>query len=154
MSYNIARAFEIPDDGLLLENGAHIVSGDYSPMGIIAATSPTYYMRKDGVIWYHSGVGNSSAWRLLEPDNWPTTAQVPVFNPNGTIQSVTFYQDTDYSISKRMAKVELAYDTNLNPTTETVTVYSLADGVTIIKTITRTYNFVNGILTGVSQVVA
>lgn len=61
--FNFNRAFEIPDDGLILENGVHIVSGVNSPQGIINAVNPTYYIQTNGVLWFNSGTG-SNTWEM------------------------------------------------------------------------------------------
>lgn len=57
--FNRSKAFEIPDDGLLLENGIHIISGESEPSAIIV-TGPTIYMQLDGTIWKNDGIGSWS----------------------------------------------------------------------------------------------
>ena len=65
MSFDYTKAFEIQDDGLVFENGVHVISGITSPQGAINPSNPTRYFQTDGSIWYHSGTGGISAWTLL-----------------------------------------------------------------------------------------
>lgn len=57
--FDRSKAFEIPDNGLLLENGIHIISGTSEPSAIIV-TGPTIYMQLDGTIWKNDGIGSWS----------------------------------------------------------------------------------------------
>lgn len=57
--FDRSKAFEIPDNGLLLENGIHIISGTSEPSAIVV-TGPTIYMQLDGTIWKNDGIGSWS----------------------------------------------------------------------------------------------
>lgn len=94
---------------------------------------------------------SNNVWNRLF---WPTTSQAPIFALDGTLTSVTFYTGPIQIVANRMAKIELTYDIDLNPATETLTLYSLVNGTTILKTVTKTYTFTTGILTKVEQVTA
>ena len=82
----------------------------------------------------------------------PTISQAPVFATDGTLTSVTYYQGPTQTTPNRVAAVNMTYDANLDPATETTILYSYADGTTILKTITRTYTFTSGALTNVTKV--
>lgn len=56
--FDRSKAHEIGDDGLLLENGIHIISGVDTPSAIVV-TNPTVYIQLDGTIWKNSG---SASW--------------------------------------------------------------------------------------------
>jgi len=85
---------------------------------------------------------------------WPTVSQASVFAGDGTLTSVTYYQNSSQITANRMAVISMTYDANLNPATETLTFYNLSDGTTVIKTVTKTYTFTNMILTNITQVTA
>lgn len=59
MGTNRNKAFEI-NNGLLFEDGVHLLSGDDSPTSIVVSF-PTRYFRNNGEQWYHDG---SSGWVL------------------------------------------------------------------------------------------
>ncbi len=90
-------------------------------------------------------------WKRLA---WPTTSQVPVIAADGTITSITYYQGSTQTTPNRMAVQAMTYDSNFFPATETLTFYSLTDGTTVLKTITRTYTFVAALPTNAEQVTA
>lgn len=96
------------------------------------------------------GTDVKDVWKRLY---WPTTSRLPVFAANGTITSVTFFQGSTQNTINRMAQVTLTYDANLDPATETTVLYSLTDGTTVLKTITKTFTFTAGVLANVTQVV-
>lgn len=152
MSSNYASAYEISDDGLIIEGGLHFLSGVASPVGVINPSNATLYMRTNGDFWYHSGTGGNGAWILTELSNLPSLSQVPVFAANGTITSVTFYIGATQTTPYRIADVTYTYDVNLNPATEVANVYSFADGTTILSTVTKTFTFTSGVLTNITQV--
>jgi hypothetical protein len=58
--FNRNKAFEIPDDGLLLENGSHLISGSGVP--VHSVTGPTVYFRTNNTIYFNDGIG--SGWVL------------------------------------------------------------------------------------------
>jgi len=64
MAFNLNKAFEVSDDGLLLTSGAHIISGASSPYGALAPTSATWYYQTNGFVWFHVGSGGVNAWIL------------------------------------------------------------------------------------------
>lgn len=152
MSYNADRAHDISDDGLILENGVHIISGSESPQGIVNPVRYTIYFRTNGDIWVHIGSGGINAWTLSNLESLPSLSQVPVYAGNGTLTNVTFYSSDTQIAANRVGVITLAYDGNLNPTIETTTIYSTSDGTTVLKTITKTFTFVANVLTNVTQV--
>lgn len=58
--FNKNRAYEISDDGLILENGVHIISGVDVPIHSVSA--PTIYFRNNREIYTNDGAG--SGWIL------------------------------------------------------------------------------------------
>lgn len=60
MGTNRTKAFEI-NNGLLFEDGVHLISGEDSPVSI-SVSFPTRYFRNNGEQWYHDGV---SSWVLV-----------------------------------------------------------------------------------------
>lgn len=56
MAYDISRAFEIQEDGLLLNGEAHVISGPQDP-SFLSPPTLTIYFQTSGDIWYHKGAG-------------------------------------------------------------------------------------------------
>ena len=61
MSFDFNKAFVFSDDGLILENGAHLISGSGVPVHL--ATNPTVYFRTNNEIYLNDGAG--SGWVLF-----------------------------------------------------------------------------------------
>lgn len=59
MAFDRERAFEIPENGFLIEGGTHVISGASSPLALsISPTSPTIFFQTNGTIWSHDGLGS------------------------------------------------------------------------------------------------
>jgi hypothetical protein len=82
----------------------------------------------------------------------PTASHKPEFLGNGELDKVTIYRTSSQITANRLAVVQLAYDGNLNPTSETWTYYSPLDGTTVIKTIVLTHTFTGVDLTNTTTV--
>lgn len=80
-----------------------------------------------------------------------TESQKPTYNADGTLNYLEVFSSSTQVNANRTARIELTY-TNGNPTTEVVKLYSLADGTTVLKTITRTHTWSNNVLTNSTQV--
>jgi hypothetical protein len=103
-------------------------------MGLFIATTPGGYSIQD-----------------LGPN--PTlVTQKPVFALDGTLTSLTYYQTENQITANRIAEVQMTYDDDLNPVTEVTQIFDLNDGTTVVKTITKTYTFEDGVLTNASEV--
>lgn len=61
MSYDREKAFEVPNDGFLVEGGPHITGGPLSPLSLVP-TGPTLYFKNSGELWLHDGV---TEWKRL-----------------------------------------------------------------------------------------
>lgn len=62
MANNFFRAYTFSDDGIVLENGIHLLSGSASPQGVVNPTNSTMYLQNNGVQWYHDGVAGINGW--------------------------------------------------------------------------------------------
>jgi len=59
LAFDRDKAFEVSEDGFLLENGVHIISGPDTPIALaINPTNPTVFLQTNGAIWYHTGAGS------------------------------------------------------------------------------------------------
>lgn len=76
------KAFEIPDDGILIEGGVHVISGSQTPDSLsINPTNPTVFIQSNGTLWKHSGTG---AWSRIGSLNFSFhKVDQPVVIPNG-----------------------------------------------------------------------
>lgn len=81
-------------------------------------------------------------------------SQAPTYNVDGTINFIQIYTSPVQINANRTSRVDFTYDVDLQPTTETWSFYSLADGTTVIKTVTITYTWAAGVLTNQTQVTA
>lgn len=81
-----------------------------------------------------------------------TLSQKPNFNGDGTINYIEYFATSSQVTSNRVAKSQMTYSSGY-PATETVYLYSLTDGTTILKTITRTFTFSGDTLTKIEQAV-
>ena len=86
MVFNPKQAFEVDNNGLSIEDGSTILSGSAIPDAIVV-TTPCYYLRTNGEIWYHTGTG---VWELLinsggiMPNNIPEYLTDPALPIAGT----------------------------------------------------------------------
>lgn len=60
MSYDFNKAYVISEDGLILENGVHFISGSGVPVHVV--TNPTVYFRSNNDLYTNDGTG--SGWIL------------------------------------------------------------------------------------------
>jgi len=72
----------------------------------------------------------------------PTNSQKPVYLGNGEVDYVEVFSSPTQITANRVSKVTMAYDGNLNPTTETWVHFDPADGTTVLKTHTKTHSWV------------
>jgi hypothetical protein len=79
-------------------------------------------------------------------------SQKPTFAGDGTITSVECYMSPTQITANRTAKVDLTYNASLEPLTEELKIYSLADGTTVLKTVTRTYTWSANVMTKMETV--
>lgn len=68
---------------------------------------------------------------------------LPAYLLNGEVDTVTYYSSATQINANRIAQVQLSYDSNLNPITETWVYYDKTNGTTVLKTVTRTHTFTN-----------
>jgi len=83
-------------------------------------------------------------------DKHPDSSEKPTYLVNGELDYIEFFNTSTQITSNRLAKVQMSYDVNLNPTTETWYIYS-SDGTTVLRTIVKTYTFVNDELTNSTE---
>jgi Collagen triple helix repeat (20 copies) len=79
-------------------------------------------------------------------------SEKPTYNANGTINYVEFFSSSTQTTANRTAKITMSYDASLNPTSEVLQMYSFVDGETVLKTVTKTYTWVDDVLTNKTQV--
>lgn len=74
------------------------------------------------------------------------SSQLPAYNSNGTISTVSYYNSTSSQITaNRVALVTISYS-GFFPTTEVLQIFD-TDGTTVLRTLTYTYTFTNVQLT-------
>ena len=91
---------------------------------------------------------------ILNREFWPTELQVPVYDGNGDLTSLTLYKSSTQTNANRLADVTITYDVNGDPATETWRIFSLADGVTVLKTVVFTYTVVSSDVTAIQKAVS
>lgn len=69
----------------------------------------------------------------------PTRYAVPTYLGNGEINTISYYNSATFVDANRIAKVTMAYDVNIDPTSE-VWVYYDTDGTTVLRTVTFTFS--------------
>jgi hypothetical protein len=72
----------------------------------------------------------------------PTNSQKATYLGNGEVDYVEIFSGPSQITANRVARVDMAYDGSLNPTTETWVHYDPADGSTVLKTHTKTHSWV------------
>lgn len=82
-----------------------------------------------------------------------TLSQKPSFNVDGDVESIEFFKNSTQTEINRVARLEMTYYGS-NPSTEVTYLYSLTDGVTVLKTITRTFTFSGDLLVKIEQEVS
>jgi hypothetical protein len=79
-------------------------------------------------------------------------SQKPTYNADSTINNIEFFTSSTQVVANRSFRVDIEYDIYLNPTKETIRVYSLKDGTTVLKTIIKVYTWTNNVLTNKTMV--
>ena len=132
------KAFEISDDGLLLEGGAHVSSGAADPTHL--ATNGDWYLQTDPVVLWRR---IEAAWVQILDDLLRDASSKPTFHTTGVndgeLDFQEFYKGLTQTTINRRCRVDMTYDASLNPTSEIWKIYDTADGTTILKTFTITH---------------
>ena len=71
----------------------------------------------------------------------PDCSQKPIFLANGDVDYVEFFEGATQTTINRRMRVDLTYDTSLNPTVEVWQVFDPADGTTVLETGTLTHTW-------------
>lgn len=74
------------------------------------------------------------------------------YSADGTVNYLTGYSRADQVTANRIYRVDFTYDASLYPATESLKIYSLTDGTTILKTIIVSYTWSSGNLITTTQV--
>lgn len=82
----------------------------------------------------------------------PDASEKPTYNGDGTVNFVEFFGSSTQTTPNRTYRVDFTYDADLQPLTEVWKAYSLADGTTVLKTVSLSYTWVSGQLTNKTQV--
>lgn len=96
-------------------------------------------------------VGNNTQ-DILDSIYGPTESCSFSYNPDGTIDYVEYFSNATQVTANRIYRIDLTYNADLEPLTETHKHYSTDDGTTILKTITITYTWSSNVLTSKTQV--
>lgn len=70
----------------------------------------------------------------------PDVSSKPTYLGNGELDFIEFFKGATQTTINRRAKATIAYDVNLDPSTETWLLYD-NDGTTVLKTVVVTYTF-------------
>lgn len=79
-------------------------------------------------------------------------SQLPSYAADGTVTYLEYFSSSSQVTANRIFRIDLTYNEDLEPTTETVKIYSKTDGTSILKTITKTYTWSNSQLISKTQV--
>jgi hypothetical protein len=97
-------------------------------------------------------VVGSTVQEYVNRFNEPSVSEAPTYNLNGTVSFIEYFSSPTQVVANRIFRVDLTYDANLQPLTETWRAYSKADGTTILKTVVESYTWAAGRLTNKTQV--
>jgi hypothetical protein len=86
-------------------------------------------------------------WRFIETD----FSEKPTYLPNGSIDFVEIFEGPTQEPPNLRARMDMTYDENFDPATETWKIFSPLDAISILRTKIFTYTFVNGALTKVVE---
>jgi hypothetical protein len=84
--------------------------------------------------------------------NEPSVSESPDYNVNGTVNYIEYFSSPVQVVANRIFRVDLTYDGDLQPLTETWLAYSKTDGTTVLKTVAMSYTWSVGQLTNKTQV--
>ena len=76
-----------------------------------------------------------------------SASQKPGYLGNGELDNVEFFSSATQIQANRTMRVDVTYSGALDPTSEAWKMYDIADGTTILKTVTFTHTWVSGDLT-------
>ena len=82
-------------------------------------------------------------------ESFPLTTQKITYLANGDVNFVEYFNSATQINANRIAKITIGY-TSEDPTSETALVYD-TDGVTTSRTITSTFTYTSGDVTGISR---
>lgn len=71
----------------------------------------------------------------------PTAYQTTTYNPDGTVNQIIIYKNSNDILANRRVRIAFGYDANLNLITETIEQYNFNDGTVLEKTTTFTYSY-------------
>jgi hypothetical protein len=138
LSFDQKLAFE-SDSGLIVSGAAGFFSGSGTPLGSAAPVGSTYRDTASGYDWLKVGAGNNDWFRF--PYNLEASSQVPAYDANGNVSTVTMYKSGSQVTANRLALITLSYDANQNVSTEVWQIFNENDGTTVLKTITFTNTY-------------
>lgn len=119
----------------------------------VQRSAEAYAVKLDDSASRNTIVGkNLQQWidRLFEESE----SEKPTYNADGTINYVEFFSSSTQTTANRTFRIDMTYNASQEPLTETLSIYSLTDGTTVLKTVTTTYNWSSNVLTNKTQVTA
>lgn len=119
------------------------VPTEMNPLQDYAAVKGIAFESLDGFL--HEKIGRV----LIE--KFPNLYQQASYLGNGEVSYIEYFNSPTFIVSNRVARVEITYDLNIDPTSEVLTVYG-DDGTTIMRTITYTHGFSDGNYTSTSTI--
>lgn len=73
-------------------------------------------------------------------EKFPDLYQQVTYLGNGEVNYIEYFNSNTFITSNRIARVTVSYDLNINPTGETLVIFS-TDGTTILRTVSYTHTF-------------
>lgn len=86
-------------------------------------------------------------------EHFPNTFHSIVYLVNGEVDYIEYFNSSSFITANRIARVDMTYDVNLNPTIETLKIYDI-NGTTVLRTVTYTHTFSGVDYTSTSIVMA
>ena len=133
---NFNKLFDI-ENGLGIEEGVKITSGDASPL-LLTPLDNTLYIQNRGAWWFYK----DSSWRLVDYKNFFDSEEV--IYSGDTVTNVIYKKS-----SFKVFQIDLTY-VNEIVTKEELSFFD-TDGITLVRKITNNYSYSGDLLSSLSR---
>lgn len=125
------------------------LGGTQNDWGPTEANPTEDYAAIKGVAFENSDDFRLEKFKRVILESFPLTTQKITYLVNGDVDYVEYFNSATQINANRIAKITIGY-TSDDPTSETALVYD-TDGVTTSRTITSTFTYTSGDVTGISR---
>src|SRR5574343_26019 len=128
---------------LKLETGSET---DFGPTEVAALED---YLATKGISFENLDDFRLEKFKRVIVESFPLTTQKITYLGNGDVDFVEYFNSATQISANRIAKITIGY-TSEDPTSETAEIFD-TDGTTVARTITSSFTYTSGDVTGISR---